>query len=356
MASFDYEVECPECGARFRVPRIRLGRREPCPVCRAGVEVKAVRAAEHGHGPGPGSTDEAAGTQEVEAPQEPVPAAEGREAFEPEAAPLDEGARYAVCCAREEKPNPLAIAPLVARFTGLGEREARRHVVRSMGLLLEGLDRQTAGLVVDALREEGVEALAVPEAWVPRLVPELPLVRVYGADESALYVQTDQEGAVRALPWTDLALGICTTQTYRDLPQTELAWEDRGGPLWMGLHGPARTDELVYRPVPAREPPVEVELVLAAAEAAAQPLRFSEGQVRYAYLAERLRPGHGQNLPLLLDDVMRWAGHAFFPEGFRMAAAGRRLRVTRLVARTDKDRYLRWAMCCAAARGLFRRR
>ncbi|KPK62226.1 MAG: hypothetical protein AMK73_06465, partial [Planctomycetes bacterium SM23_32] len=143
MAQFDYEVECPHCGAVFNAPRIRAGRREPCPVCRSLVLVEP-----------------ADGPSAPEAWDGPVARAEPTAA--PAALLTEAEGPVIVCVAGEQKVNPMAVGPLVAAFTGVSEAEGRRRVVRGEGLLAESLHADTAQNLLAALAEEGVDAFAVP--------------------------------------------------------------------------------------------------------------------------------------------------------------------------------------------------
>jgi hypothetical protein len=108
----------------------------------------------------------------------------------------------------------------------------------------------------------------------------------------------------------------------------------------------------VHRPRET-EPEILVTLVLSGAGGKADSLVFAERQVRYAYLEERLQPSHERNFATFLGDLLKWAPDAFFPASFRAVAAGRRMQVVKVVGRLDYGNYVRWAMCCAAARGHF---
>jgi hypothetical protein len=332
MGDFDYDVECPYCGAVFSVPRIRAGRQEQCPVCRATVLVAdEPRSGEEAVEEEPGFPDE-----EMTRPGAPVP---------------DDAGRVCVCCAREQKVNPIAIGPLLATFTGVDEAEGRRRVVRSGGLLAEGLQADTARNLLAALAEEGVEAFAVPTSWLPE-PHQLRMTRVYGADPEALRIQTDVQGTVKAVPWSRLAVGLCVQTQPAVVSTTELRMEETFSPAGMG--GLAPSGQLVYRARPAESLEPVVTLVLAGKGRVAYMLVFGEEQVRYAYLAERVRPGRAQNLSLLLGDLLRWGRRAFFPATFRAAAEGKPLRVRKVRTNLAMSNYLRWALCCAVSRGLFR--
>ncbi len=334
MAGDEYEVECPYCGATFPMAG-EEGGPVNCPVCRGAITVEAAA----------GPDDDAADR--------------GPPACEPAgAAPLalaltdaDQEAPAYVCLAREEKVNPITLGALFERYTGLSRLEARRHVVRSLGLLLEDVSLQTAGGVVDALREENCEAFAVPAAAVPDVARELSLVRIYGADERALRIQTDPEGSIRSVRWSTIVAGICTLCELERRTVAERIPDDSGG--YVGGADMAPTPWMRQRQV---EPVLRVTLVLRDKVGHAYLLSFTEDQVRYGYLGERIQASREQNLELLLRDVARWAPHAFYPAGYRAAAEGLRPRVTKLMGTPDEERYLRWTLCCAAARGLFRPR
>jgi hypothetical protein len=62
---------------------------------------------------------------------------------------------------------------------------------------------------------------------------------------------------------------------------------------------------------------------------------------------------HEQNFVLFLNDVLRWGVRAFFTTSFRAAARGDRMHVTKVVGKVDYANYVRWVLCCTAARGRF---
>ncbi len=343
MVDFDLDVECPSCGAVFKVPRIRSGRDESCPVCRATVAVPEAGTAQEAETIeveiAPGATAAAAATA---AAVEPTP---------PDLAGLDGGVAALVCCVREQRINPLEAGPVVTAFTGQTTADARRQVARGMGILAEGLRLDSAREMVEVLDRKGVEAFAMPAELVPAVERELPLVCIYGADERALHVQADQVGTVRSVPWETVAAGICTQPEFaqRAGQQPGTAQEYTGSTGMVSI----RIRE--GRPKPRPEKP-EVQMTLALSDSAgrAYALAFTEHQVRYGYLEERLKPSGRQNLVLFLADVLKWAGWGFFPGRFRAAAEGRLVAIPKVVGKLDRNNYLRWAMCCAAAQGLFR--
>jgi hypothetical protein len=348
MTKFDYEVECPHCGAAFQVARIRAGRQETCPVCRGAVDVVEAGAAGAQPEPAPAPVRVAGGQGLAPAPEQGA----AQEAVAPEVVPADARGPAMVCCAREEKLNPIKIGPLVAAFSGLGNADARRKVVKSMGLLMDGMAMDTARGMVAALEEEGVEAFVVPATWVPD-PEELSFVRVYGADEGALRIQTDDEGSVKSVRWQAVVAGLCVRAAFGPL-KTELRAVDTYAPVIGAGIGVAAIPQRSFR-MERRQEEAKVRAVLMLRHGArgAYALAFTEEQVRYSYLGERMKPNRAQNLALFLSDVLNWAGHAFFPAGFRAAAEGRRAHITKVLGKVDYDNYVRWTLCCAAARGLF---
>ncbi|MCK4283346.1 MAG: hypothetical protein KAX44_03430 [Candidatus Brocadiae bacterium] len=338
MVDFDLQVECPFCGAAFKVPRIRSGREERCPVCRATVAV-----------PEAGTGREVEAVEVETAPGGTVAAVEPTP---PDLAGLGGGVAALVCSAREQRINPLDAGPVIAAFTGKTPLDARRQVMRGMGILAEGLRLDSAREMVEVLERKGVEAFAMPAELVPAVERKLPLVCIYGADERALHVQPDREGTVRSVPWETVAAGICTQHELAGRAGRQHEAREK---YTVGSIGMARIRIRSARPRPREERP-EVQMTLALSDRAgrAYALAFTEHQVRYGYLEERLKPSGRQNLVLLLADVLKWAGRGFFPGRFRAAAEGRLAGIPKVVGKLDRNSYLRWAMCCAAARGLFR--
>ena len=120
-------------------------------------------------------------------------------------------------------------------------------------------------------------------------------------------------------------------------------------PVGLGGGMPAVRSPRRYRAVRRpREPDVECTLLVRGKSDSLYSLKFTEKQVRYTYLGSRLKPSSAQNLALFLTDLMRHCPHAFFPASTRAAAAGNKLRVPRLKAEPDYERFLKWVLCCIA--------
>ncbi len=333
MAKLDDQVECPYCGAVFEVPQGGAAGERTCPVCRASVAISAQEPS--------GTAPERA----LEEPWEPAaPAGFG----------ADESAPALVCCVREEKVNVFDAGPLVEEFSGLTARDARRRVVQGKGILLEDVSLAVARTVVEGLGARGIQAFALPAAAVPAVERALSLVRVYGADERALHIQTDAQGTVESVPWAKLVAGTCVRPASLRAAGMELEAADTSVPVVTAGLGFGLLRRRRYRRKP-RRPALEakVVLVLRGRAGRAYLLPFAEGQVRYAYLGERMLPSQEQNLSLLLGDVLDWCGEAFFPAGFRAAARGDMASATKVLGKVEYDNYLRWTICCAVVRGLF---
>ena len=356
MGSFDIQVECPRCGAEFAVSRIRAGRQEPCPVCQGAVQVPAQAAGV----PERGSQAAGPAVQErlkpVAAASDDSLTASPEDTFEEEAEerpvayelPVGgESSLAAVCCADEKKPNPLTAGQVVARYTGLNALEARRHVAMGLGLLADGIGFERARNLVAELAATGTQAFAIPTADVPRVAGRLPFQQVHGADQQALYIQTDAQGAVAPVSWERLAAGVVTRSAGEEHVETEFVTETEYVP------GAGLLRYAVPRRSEPREAEVLVTLAVVQSKETAGLLVFDERQVRYAYLGERLQPSHEQNFRLFLGDVLRWGRGAFFSGAFRAAARGDHVHIPKVVGKAEYGNHVRWAMCCAAALGKF---
>lgn len=335
MGGLDYQAECPDCGAMLPT---RHGR-ATCPVCGAALRAK------------PGGAETASlGAGEPEAWEDDE---ERRPLRPPHLAGEREGPMV-ICCAREQKVNPLDVGPLVEGFTGLSRRDALTQVTRGMGILAVGVGPDSAEAMVEALAEHGVEAYAFPMPAEPPVARKLKISRIYGADEEALHVQTDASGAVKTMPWSKLTAGMCTQERFGRGPTRERQVERRPVMYSAGFGMPAVAWRTVRKTTRRMDKPkMRVTLVLRDESGRAYLMPFGERQVRYAYLGERIKTGSAQNLSVFLSDVLRWGSPAFFPAGFRAAAQADAHHVTRLVGKRDAENYLRWTLCCAAAQGLF---
>ncbi len=338
MTEFDLQVECPFCGAAFRVPRIRAGRSETCPVCRAEVRVRA----EAGDSP----------VAEEEAPAAAQPGAPAPERQQPPRVP--EAGPLIVCAEGDRQVNPLTAGPLICAYAGVPSAEGRLQVRRGMGVLGEGLSAGAARGMVKALERKGVRAFAVPQNAVGSLERVLAMQCIHEAARDALYVQVGREGRIRSVGWSAVVAGVCMKGMFGGDRQAGSSHASSSAvylAMPMGMGGVLRSGRRRKMPRHTPEPQLEATLVLRRSGGEFCRLAFAESQVRYAYLGDRLRPNRAENFALLLGDVLHYAKSAFFPEGWRAAAEGHTERIRKVTGKLDRDNYVRWAVCCAAAKG-----
>ena len=336
---FDVGVECPACGAAFSVSRIRRGSAEPCPVCRCRVSIP-------GRG-GPAEQEPTAAVLPVSPP--PVVAEPGAATHLAPAVRWSD--RCFVCLQDDVRVNPLNIAPVISELTGHRPLEVKMQVVGGMGVLAQGVAGETARAVLDRLGGLQVQAFAVAERRVPTLARELPIVRVLGAEERQLRIQTDATGASHPVPWAMLAAGFCTKRHVVRGGPPELEVETRLSPVFLTGSGPMVTSRRVYRTARREpEPDMECTLLLRGKTGSLYSLRFTEKHVRYTYLGTKITPSSARNFSIFLSDVIRHCPRAFFPRSTRTVAAGNRLRAARMKRDGDYERYLKWVLCCVAHR------
>ena len=327
MSQGEGQRDCPHCGA----PLSSRSREQACPVCGGALGA-----------PGPEVAPEGTAAAEQAPPE-----------WSPGPSDADGSAAAVVCLTEECKLNPMAVGPLVEEFLGLGRGDARHHVVRCKGLVAEGLALDAARHLVEALAEEGVGAFALPLSQVPDRVEEVSVAGIYGAEADALHLDVDGQGTRKSVPWRQVVAGVCTRPEFPGRRTREVAFEGPEAVL-VGMHGAlyasGPNSMRVQQPAP---PKLRVTLVLAGRPGEAGLLGFDEQQVRYAYLGQRVLPAQHLNFGLLLEDILTHCPHAFWPRTFRAAAGGSAVRVPKVLGKLDYDHYVRWAVCCAAARGLF---
>jgi len=343
---FDVQVRCPACGAEFRVSRIRRGGEEPCPVCRCRVRV-----------PGEGARDDSAQAPQPKAsPDDTVAAAAivGQERYaeeEPEAGPAGPPEGNCVVCARDDgRFNPMDVSPVVAEMTGRFDTDVKMQVTKGRGVLAECVAGPVAVELARRLEAAGVPVVVVPEDAVPRVDSELPLIRVHGALGDGLHVQSDVRGTVKAIPWDAMRACFCTRQHSVRGGPTQLDRADSEFIAFSMQSGAARSS-MRFRAAP-RPPQARTECTLLVEGRSGRcfSARFTEQEVRYAYLGPRQRPSSALNFRLFLSDLMRYCPRAFFPSSTREVAAGRGMRAARVRDKVDYERYLKWVLCRTAAR------
>jgi hypothetical protein len=79
---------------------------------------------------------------------------------------------------------------------------------------------------------------------------------------------------------------------------------------------------------------------------------ITEKNVHYVYMGDRARTVADLSFPLFLEDVASYVTGAILTDGFKAAARGDRLHVTRVPSPRHRDNVVRWALCRAAYEGL----
>ncbi len=325
--------------------RSQVGKRMQCPACWQIFRIRELQAVESQPvSPPPTPAPEAPATGHPEKLLPDADAAVDRTFLSRRRTEI--GETVLVCLAHEQKLNPLVVAPLISGIAGVALRDAKLQLGTGMGILAEGVDAARAKHLVEALAGLGIEAFALPSDAAPGAPSKLPFVCIDAAAESGLHVQVTPEGAARSFPWSAMVAGICTVGELPVVPGTGVE-VDRLMPGLLGLGAPVRTSR-------GRGTIQELSSRLIFREASGNVcvLAVQARRIRYSYLGDRQLTGTRQNFALFLADVMKWAGRAFLPQGFRAAAGGDIANARRVQDATRAANYLRWALCCAIARGL----
>ena len=329
---FDVDVECPACGTVFQAPRIRRGATEPCPVC--GYRARVPGEGAYDESPAPASAEAAppavAAWAAPAGPVEPVGPTTGE---------------CIVLAQDDQRLNPMLVGPLVAEATGMNPAQAKLNAVRGRGVLAEHVPAAVAEGLARGLTNMRAPALVLPQEAVPLVEKQLPVIRVQGAREDALYLQADVQGTLRTLPWDVLLAGFCSVENAvrSGMPNVQTETDTVFAPG--GAYTIRRTN------VPhARRPPHPVcTLVVRGRSGNVYTMQFHERKIRYSYLGARRGTSSAQNFGLFLADLIRYCPHAFFPGSTRAVAAGQRMKMIKLRDDADYARYLQWVLCRAAA-------
>ena len=326
MTQFDVGAACPACGAAFKVPRIRRGSTEACPVCGYRVRVG-----------GEGVYEENLAAAAGPAPRAPQLAA----------APAPASGNCMVC-AREDQPvNPLVAALLICELTGGQAVDVRQQVVRGRGVLAEGVPAARAAELAARLSGALMPAFAVAEDAVPVVERRILFNRIDGAQDGALQVLTDNRGTVKPIPWPAVHAAFCTQEHVVLGGPTELEKHTEEVAIGYRVASTHTAYRAAKRPTAS---PTECTLLVHGTSGSLFSMRFAERKVRYAYLGPRQQSSCAQNFGLFLGDLMRYSPPTFFPASTRAVAAGQRTKVAKLKDKRDYDRYLRWVLCCVATR------
>ena len=334
-SGFDIEVECPACGNRFSVSRVRRGATEVCPVCRFKVLLPDGGAIEE---PVVETADD-----EAEAP----PAAAPRTA---RPVPTAGSGLCTVCTQDDVRFNRISIAPLVSEFTGRAEIETKLQLAQGRGVLAEDVPTAAALELVERLEALRVPAFAVDSGHVPEVERELPVIRLYDVTEDAIQFQTSPAPDIQTIPWSAVEAGFCTKEHVVTGGATELRVEESrtfGGASIMGAPGPTIRRRYTAQPRQT-DPDIVCTLLVRGRSGYLYSVRFDEKEARYAYLGPRMAPSRAQNFTLMLGDVIAQCPHALFPASTRAVAQGSRTSVALIKQPQEYHRYTSWVLCCVA--------
>jgi len=336
-AGFDVEVECPACGAKFAVSRIRRGATEPCPVCRFKVLIPdSVAQEEEVAVPGPAEQEETPAQEASRAPRAPAVAA----------APGAATGSSFVCLRDEVRINPMQTAGIVGGITGRSDMEVKMQVAKGQGVLAEDVPTDVAREVVNVLCQGGVQVFAVDAGCVPQVERELRIIRVHDLAPDAMQFQTGPYPEVQTIPWDALAAGFCAQELVTPVGHTEASPGAEEG-----LAAAAREARRGIRAAP-RQPEAKLfcTLLVRGRSGHVYSIRFEETQVRYAYMGDRMTTSKSQNFAHMLGDFIARGRDAFFPGRTREVATGHRLKAALMKQAFDYQKYLQWVLCCIGYR------
>lgn len=252
-----------------------------------------------------------------------------------------------VCAANESRRNPRLIGPLVEQYCGLMRQDAMVQVSRGMGILAEDLFPERAAQLVEDLAENGVEAFAVAQDSVPEPGPPAKLHRVVDVREESIVLQPVAGAEPQPVPWNALVAGVATQ------PQTAPPTNVTKTSTTVYVGNGRSVDVSVSKRSAVQPAKWNAALVLRNRQGAVKVFGVTEKNVQFSYMGSRALPLAELSFPHFLEDVTRCAPHAFFTDGFRAAARGQRMRVTRVASPRHQENLVRWALCCAVHRGLF---
>jgi DNA-directed RNA polymerase subunit RPC12/RpoP len=340
-AGFDVQVECPACGAKFAVSRIRRGATEACPVCRFKVLIPDRDAQEEELAvPGPAEHEE-------------TPAQEALLASAVAAAPGAATGSCFVCLQDEVRINPMQTAGIVGGITGRSDMEVKMQVAKGQGVLAEDVPTDVAREVVSVLCQGGVQVFAVDAGCVPQVERELRIIRVHDLAPDMMQFQTGPYPDIQAIAWDALAAGFCAQELVAPVGHTDTSPEVEGGLTAASMLGggiisaAARDARRGIRAVP-RQPEAKLfcTLLVRGRSGHAYSIRFEETQVRYAYMGDRMTTSKSRNFAHMLGDFIARGRDAFFPGRTREVAAGHRLKAALMKQAFDYQKYLQWVLCC----------
>ncbi len=243
----------------------------------------------------------------------------------------------------EKLPLPVETLSLVLQEAMGGIALDHRHTLNLQhGWIARGVEQPVAEQLVALLEERGHPALAKRE---DRLVGvERRFVVTSGElRESALLIQENLAGSLRAVPWERLAVvsigSVPVTREKAIRVREETRSVNKMVLMTTGIPLKKKKTELVTRFEKVEEKGILVHLV--AMEDPALVLEIRPVRFDYHYLGDRIAGTPAENFILFLDDLARFAGGAHWTDMSRRFREGGILEPE---FKDEKDflRYTRW--------------
>ena len=174
----------------------------------------------------------------------------------------------------------------------------------AFGILVQGLDRDDAERLLEALRAEGIEAEAVDQERLPVLPAPRPLRRA--ECHPLAFVAYDPLGRPTEFDWSHVLLvaaGLVRRTEFRHVVRERVARYDyEGGPITVSEHSEREEEKL--RPI------LEVFLDTAPGRYRIEGERFN-----YSYLGDRLHDDRMANFATIVQDCVLYTTRAVLNRG-----------------------------------------
>jgi hypothetical protein len=258
----------------------------------------------------------------------------------------ERGAPCYVCTTSEARIPVPTVAPLLQGICGLNKHDAFIALRHARGVLAQ-TSAESARLLVDALRERGVEAFAVCVPAVPPLGAARPFRRG-GMSAAGLELQVDLVGReTRRIAWGDILVVAATVmggfkEVYRP---SETHHVHVGGGMYGGgmrVHHPGRHEKK------ARE---DVRLDVLAVDRSAggkvvERFGFDEKKVNYECLGKNRTLSGTVNFQRFAGLIISKLERAFTPQATLDFLTTNHLHLPVFENKPELDLYHRWCLCC----------
>jgi hypothetical protein len=212
--------------------------------------------------------------------------------------------------------NLESAADALAGAAGLTRAEARMRLVTEPPMLLTGVPPERVGALIVALRQAGLEALAV-DAAVPSDA-ERTVARTFTLGPTGVTFQP-RAGAAVELPWSEVGAILRGSSSVRS--ETETVHESKKGSLVMTLASQGlKTSRTVERT--ERTQQEETEQVIFVYGRGGQRIALRERELDFSCLGAAMQPTRMANMVALARLLKERAPKAFYDE--RLVRLGRR--------------------------------